>query len=259
MFQINSPILKLILIFIVFCVFILFLIPFTLKIINMGNIFGASFSFSALLFLIFNKQISNVLLNMSSNFIIKVFIYLLAICLGLCFLLSIVLSTSMLHAAYFKKPDNDIKVAILLGSQIKGNKPSIMLSKRISSAYDFLEKNKNSKIIVSGGQGENEDISEAQCMKETLVKKGIDPNRIIMEDKSTNTEENIKFSKEYILKFNTNDIVIISDAFHQLRAHKIAEKENLNPYSYSTNTQFWLLPTYWVREWFGLMEQMILR
>jgi len=165
----------------------------------------------------------------------------------------------MVQAAYFKKPEKDAKIAILLGSKVIGSKPSIMLTERINTAYKLLKENKDLKIIVSGGQGEYEDISEAQCMKETLVKKGIDSNRIIMEDKSTNTEENIKFSKEYVLKFNTNDIVIISDAFHQLRAHKIAEKENLNPYSYSANTQFWLLPTYWVREWFGLMEQILLK
>lgn len=259
MFQINNPTIKIILIILVFSLFILFLIPFALNISNVGNIFGASFSFLVLVFLIFNNTISDALLKISSNFIGKLSIYFLVFILTLCFLLSIILSAFMVQAAYFKKPEKDAKIAILLGSKVIGSKPSIMLTERINTAYKLLKENKDLKIIVSGGQGEYEDISEAQCMKETLVKKGIDSNRIIMEDKSTNTEENIKFSKEYVLKFNTNDIVIISDAFHQLRAHKIAEKENLNPYSYSTNTQFWLLPTYWVREWFGLMEQMLLR
>ena len=80
-----------------------------------------------------------------------------------------------------------------------------------------------------------------------------------MEDKSGNTAENIAFSGEIIEQEGLPDeIVIVTDAFHQYRAEILAEKNGLTSYSRSCKTRTELIPTYWVREWFALVKEIFL-
>ena len=91
-------------------------------------------------------------------------------------------------------------------------------------------------------------------MKDWLVANGIAPERIYMEDKSVNTEENLRFSKR-IIDANglPQRITIVTDAFHQLRADILAKKQGIESNNISADTVWYLLPTYWVREWFGII------
>ncbi len=96
-------------------------------------------------------------------------------------------------------------------------------------------------------------------MKTYLVEKGIDPDRIYTEEKSVNTHENIAFAKEVIEEEGLiEDIVIITDGFHQYRASLIAEKQGIESYSVSCETRNDLVPTYWVREWLALAKEIFL-
>ena len=89
-------------------------------------------------------------------------------------------------------------------------------------------------------------------MKEYLVEKGIDPGRIYIEDMSVNTEENLRFSMKLIEERGLcSDITIVTDGFHQLRAELIAKKIGTDVNNISAPTRWYLLPSYWVREWFG--------
>ena len=87
---------------------------------------------------------------------------------------------------------------IVLGSKVNGTKPSYSLQYRIDKAAEYLKSHEKAIAIVSGGKGKGEDISEALAMKNELMKLNIAEDRIIMEDKSTSTDENIKFSKPLI-------------------------------------------------------------
>lgn len=87
---------------------------------------------------------------------------------------------------------------IVLGAQMKADGPSKALQYRLDEAIRYLNENPSSKVIVSGGQGSDEHISEAQGMYEYLVEKGIEKDRIIKEDKSVNTTQNLAFSAEYL-------------------------------------------------------------
>ena len=78
---------------------------------------------------------------------------------------------------------------IVLGAGVNGTKLSLSLRDRLVGAYDYMTANPDTIAIVSGGQGEGELISEAMCMHNWLINRGIDPNRIIMEDKATCTLE----------------------------------------------------------------------
>ncbi len=87
---------------------------------------------------------------------------------------------------------------IILGARVKGSVPSLSLQYRIDKAAEYLSANKQTVAIVSGGKGPGEEISEAKAMQQGLIAQGIEEARIMMEDKSTTTHENIVFSKELI-------------------------------------------------------------
>ena len=134
------------------------------------------------------------------------------------------------------------------------------MKRRLDCAYEYLSEHENVSVIVSGGQGSDEIISEAQCMKEYLTESGISPERIFMEDKSTNTEENLKFSQEIITGAGLPEkITLVTDSFHQCRAEMLAENIGIKPYNISGYTSWYIVPTYWVREWFGIAYYFIFR
>lgn len=115
---------------------------------------------------------------------------------------------------------------IVLGSKVNGTKPSYSLQYRIDKAAEYLKSHAKAIAIVSGGKGKGEDISEALAMKNELMKLKIAEDRIIMEDKSTSTDENIKFSKP-LIPDNMKKGMIVTNDFHMFRAKKIAAKQGL--------------------------------
>lgn len=103
----------------------------------------------------------------------------------------------------------------------------IILTIQIDKAAEYLSANKHTVVIVSGGKGPGEDISEAKAMQQGLIAQGIEEARIMMEDKSTTTHENIVFSKELIPDTATSGLIVSND-FHIYRAVEIAKKEGLD-------------------------------
>ena len=112
---------------------------------------------------------------------------------------------------------------VVLGAQMKANGPSRALQYRLDKAIIYLEENKNTKVIVSGGQGPDEHISEAQGMYDYLVEQGISHDRIIMEDKSENTYQNLIYSANFLDK-EKETVGVVTNNFHVFRATKIAQK-----------------------------------
>ncbi|WP_410200413.1 YdcF family protein [Peribacillus frigoritolerans] len=116
---------------------------------------------------------------------------------------------------------------MILGARVKGSVPSLSLQYRIDKAAEYLSANKHTVVIVSGGKGPGEDISEAKAMQQGLIAQGIEEARIVMEDKSTTTHENIVFSKEPIPDTAASGLIVSND-FHIYRAVEIAKKEGLD-------------------------------
>lgn len=116
----------------------------------------------------------------------------------------------------------DLDYIVVLGARVNKNSvPSKPLYWRIDAAEEYLRENPNTKAILSGGQGSDEPMSEAQCMYDALIARGIDADRLILEDKSTNTGENIRFSLALMEEDATFGVV--TNNFHVFRAVKIAE------------------------------------
>ncbi|WP_332649474.1 YdcF family protein [Lysinibacillus sp. 54212] len=117
--------------------------------------------------------------------------------------------------------------AILLGAKVKENgEPSLSLRYRLEAAREYLEQHPDVKIIVSGGQGAEEPMSEAEFMFSYLVEAGIAEDRIIREAKSTSTYENILYSKK-LLPSEVSKVTIISSDFHLARAQYLARELEL--------------------------------
>ncbi|MGW6664559.1 YdcF family protein [Peribacillus sp. NPDC055009] len=116
---------------------------------------------------------------------------------------------------------------IILGARVKGSVLSLSLQYRIDKAAEYLSANKQTVAIVSGGKGPGEEISEAKAMQQGLIAQGIEEARIMMEDKSTTTHENIVFSKELIPDTAASGLIVSND-FHIYRAVEIAKREGLD-------------------------------
>ena len=152
------------------------------------------------------------------------------------------------------KGDADVQCdyVIVLGAGVNGTVPSLILSERINRAYEYLTENPDVICIVSGGQGPGESITEAKCMYDSLVAKGIDPNRIWQEDKSTSTRENIRFSLALIQEKTgetPQQAAVISNEFHLYRASFFAQEEGLDMLGVPAKTTwFSLRANYFLRE-----------
>lgn len=129
--------------------------------------------------------------------------------------------------ASFGTPEPSAEYLVVLGAKVRDTGPSVSLWDRIYAAADYLEKHPEVTAIVSGGQGEDEPTTEAQCMYDELVNLGIDESRIWMEDKATSTDENMRFSLDLIEEktgTRPEKLAILSSEYHLYRASLMAEK-----------------------------------
>lgn len=178
---------------------------------------------------------------------------------GLWILSFIIIEGFIFSAAFLKEKDN-VDYVVVLGTGLNGKYISLALKERLDTTLDFLNKNPKVKVVVSGGQGYAEYITESQAMKEYLIQKNIDENRIIKEDKSTNTMENFKFTRkvlEGIDKKSTYKIEVITNDFHMLRSKILARRNGFIPYGISAGTPLYILPNCLVREYFAVVKSLI--
>lgn len=160
-------------------------------------------------------------------------------------------------SAFRTKGESNLDYIIVLGAQVKENGPSAALKFRLDEAYDYLVANENTLCIVSGGQGSNEPCSEAQGMYDYLTGRGIDGGRIIMEDKSTDTSENIAFSAVFLDKEN-DSVGIVTNNFHVFRSVHLAKHQGIKHVcgiSADSNIIFQL--NNMVREFFGIIKDLV--
>ena len=231
---------------------IIFLVPFAKGIVCLGNCVGAALSAVILLIFVFWTPFTSFTGRVWEYKTGKIMLSALAALAAICIVIAVIISALMVRAAY-PPPDDDNMTVVVLGCQVKERRPSLMLKRRLDTAYDYLSEHGNVCVIVSGGRGSDELISEAQCMKEYLISKGIAPERIYTEDSSSDTYENLKFSYEIIKEERLpREVALVTDAYHQLRAQMTADQLGITASGISCRTSWWLIPTYWVREWFGV-------
>lgn len=142
---------------------------------------------------------------------------------------------------------------IILGAQWKSDGPSEVLRRRLDKAVEYLKENPETLAVVSGGQGSNEVISEASGMRQYLLDAGIEEERILVEERSANTCENLAFSAELLDKENSS-VVIVTNNFHVFRALKIAVKQGYHAQGLAAGSVIWMLPNNLLREFLGVLK-----
>lgn len=120
--------------------------------------------------------------------------------------------------------------AVVLGAGVNGTTPSASLSARLRAAEEYARSNPDTILILSGGQGGGESITEAQCMYNWLTNRGIDADRLILEERSGSTEENLAFSAEIIFGREPDfdgRICVVTESYHLCRAKLYAHRAGL--------------------------------
>lgn len=190
------------------------------------------------------------------SLIAKILKYLLIV-----FLISFIIIESRIIYVGNKKDTTYVDYIVVLGAGVKGYTPSLTLQYRLVTALQYHHQHPNTKIVLSGGQGNGENISEADAMKKFLIDNGVDENLLMIEDKSTNTFQNLVLSQKIIRKFDNRSnlkIAIVTSNFHMLRAKLIAKRINFEPYGVPAPIPAWLAPTYYIREYFGICKSFLL-
>lgn len=171
-------------------------------------------------------------------------------------LYAVVVSAFMIYAMSAAPRDN--ATAVVLGAEVKPWGPSALLRQRIDAAEKYMNDRPDVSAVVTGGKGSNEVMSEGQCMYDVMTADGVAPDRVFIEDKATNTYENIRYSLKILSENDlAPDIAIVSDSYHQLRARIIAKKADRNITVGAVNTKSnhvgtAAYPSYFVREWLAI-------
>lgn len=157
-----------------------------------------------------------------------------------------------------------VDAVIVLGAGVNGETPSAALQSRIDAAAAYLQTHPDVPVVLSGGQGAGEAISEAEAMRRALWGEDEAENaRLLLEEKSTNTAQNFAFSKalleEYGLDTETAVIAVVTNDFHCFRAHMIAQKQGLRTIDVPAELPWWwLTANYYLREAFAVVKTALL-
>ena len=143
---------------------------------------------------------------------------------------------------------------IVLGAGVNGTVPSLSMRNRLDAALEVLNEQPDCIAIVSGGQGDGEDITEAEAMYRWLTDKGIAQKRLWKEERSTSTEENLAFSLAMIEDVASADIAVVSSEYHLYRAKWLAkELHGIDVSGVAGKTSYPVLKAnYFIREAFAV-------
>jgi len=182
------------------------------------------------------------------------------ICLVLGMLLFSVLEIQVLR---YGRTDHsrDVSAVIVLGAGVNGRTPSLSLLVRLQAALDYSKEHPEVPIVVSGGQGPGEDVTEARCMADWLIDHGVDRERILLEEQAVNTRQNLQFSSAILADHGidtTDNIAIVSSDYHLYRASLYWGLPSMVPVAAHMPERFLpLTVNYYIREAFGVAAILI--
>lgn len=220
--------------------------------ISLTNLLPIVFGVSSMSILPFTMFV--IELRLTLNITVKlIFEFLFLISLYIPFMFFAYIIYSIIYLYIPKPPKCDF--IIVHGCSIRGTEVTPLLKKRLDKAINWYEKfNKKPIFITSGGQGQDEIVSEAWAMKKYLIDNGINEKNIIMEDKSTTTLENLKYSNDIMIQINKEYIcAICTNNYHVLRTVILAKSLKINCYGIGCKTAFYYLPAGFFREFIAII------
>ena len=167
----------------------------------------------------------------------------------------IIIEIPIVREARTDAPD-DCEYVIVLGAGLRGDVPTLSLRNRLDAALEWLEAHPDCVAVVSGGQGPGENMPEGEAMGIWLEARGIEPERIIVEDKSTSTMENLENSFALIREAGgepDGNCAIITSEYHLCRAKLMARSLGVEAWGVAAHTS-WpsLMLNYFIREAFAV-------
>ncbi len=221
--------------------------------INLGVVLVAVFGIATLCVGVFYPKIKK-LLTIRFFKICKIFI-LLFLCAEIAFM-SFLAIYGFSDTVEYRED-----AVIVLGAGVRGDRVTLPLKMRLDKAVDFHHKNPEALIVVSGGQGLQETVTEAYAMEKYLIQHGVDKNKILKEEKAASTFENMKFSKEILDNYFTTaySVTIVTNHFHIFRGTAIAQKAGFQNVTHMHAGLQWynLLPCFF-RESLAVIKMLVL-
>lgn len=173
------------------------------------------------------------------------------------FALFAVLEAMVVRGSRADTSGEPVSAVIVLGAGVNGETPSLTLRTRIDAAAAYLESHPDIPVVLSGGQGPGEAISEAECMRRALVRRGADEGRLWLEERSTSTRENLLYSRALLEQMGvdlTQRVAVVTSDFHLCRARLMWDGETAAVPAHMPSSPYFLGLTvnYYIREAFGL-------
>lgn len=227
---------------------------FTIKLINSGSSFYVTWFLIGIILLLVAVGVYAEVWGKIPAFVRYSIIGLIALlAVGFVSIQALIMTEFNAHV------DKDIDYVIVLGAKVRPDgSPSAVLKYRLDAAYDYLSAHPRAQCVVSGGQGSNEPMPEADAMAQYLRERGIEENRILIENTSETTAENMDFSRELIADPSA-EVGIVTNNFHVYRAVKIARKAGFDhAYGIAAHSDIWYLPNNMFRETFGILKNVVL-
>ena len=190
-----------------------------------------------------------------SGFLKYVKIFVIAVLCIECILVSFIAVYGAWDNAHYTED-----AVVVLGAGIRGDRVTLPLKMRLDKAVQYHAKNPEALIVVSGGQGFQETVTEAYAMEKYLVQQGVDKEKIIKEDRATSTAENMEFSKILLDKHFKGDysVVVITNNFHVFRAASMATKKGFDHVSHiHTGLQWYNLMPCYLRESLAVLKMFV--
>ena len=173
------------------------------------------------------------------------------------FSLFTVLETMVVRGSFADESDAPVSAVIVLGAGVNGETPSLTLRTRIDAAAAYLEELPDVPVVLSGGQGPGEAITEAECMRRALVRRGVDESRLYPEERSTSTQENLRYSRAILEELGVDPaqrVAIVTSDFHLCRARLMWGGDTAAVPAHLPSALYFqcLTVNYFIREAFGL-------
>lgn len=160
--------------------------------------------------------------------------------------------SAMLNLIHLRKRRNADYI-VVLGAGIIGTRVTPLLAARIEKGIELLTCNPDAVLLMSGGQGPGEDLAEGEAMAAYAAEKGVDAGRILVEQKSRSTEENLLFSKE-LMKQENPKIIVVTTAYHVFRALILAKHLGIKCVGFGAKTKWYFTLNALLREFVGYLH-----
>lgn len=213
------------------------------------NMLSLLFAIFLLLYLIYWPQFGNWKGNFAGRLAYSV--VGLWIAYGL-FLFAVYAISSLLNLIH-RRDNQNFDYIVVLGAGLKGERVPPLLASRIERGISLLKKNKKALLILSGGQGPGEDITEGEAMARYALSRRVPPERILVERRSRNTWENLEFSRELMERTHPR-VAVVTTSYHVFRALLIARRLHLPCKGFGAKTKWYYTLNATIREYVAYLS-----